>query len=211
MLAGLPSGSAHACVTSPPYWGLRDYGVAGQVGMEKTPDEYVAALVGVMRQVRRVLREDGVLWLNLGDSYAGAGDSNHAGTRGARRADGGKSWHTYGSGLPNQSLAGTPWRVALALQADGWLLRGAHGRRVSGARPTCACGAGVVPGTVLDPFLGAGTVAGVAEALGRRWVGCELSEKYADLVPARISEVAAYYGRQKTRRRGVPAGQGTLF
>ena len=72
-LRGLPDGSVNCCVTSPPYFGLRDYGADGQIGLEQTPEEYVAALVDVFREVRRVLRDDGVLWLNLGDSYAGSG------------------------------------------------------------------------------------------------------------------------------------------
>ena len=72
-LKALPDGSVHCCVTSPPYWGLRDYGVDGQIGLEKTPDEYVAKMVAVFGEVKRVLRDDGTLWLNLGDSYAGGG------------------------------------------------------------------------------------------------------------------------------------------
>jgi DNA modification methylase len=119
----MPDASVHTCVTSPPYFGLRDYGVDGQIGLEQTPDEYVAALVAVFREVRRVLRDDGTLWLNLGDSYAGAGYSNHANTGGAMREDGGKQKHLTGSGLKNKDLIGIPWRVAFALQADGWCLR----------------------------------------------------------------------------------------
>lgn len=93
-LAQLEDGSIQTCVTSPPYYGLRDYGAEGQIGLEATPDEYVSRLVGVFREVRRVLRRDGTLWLNLGDSF-GAG----------------------------KQLRGMPWRVAFALQADGWILR----------------------------------------------------------------------------------------
>jgi DNA modification methylase len=115
--------SVQTCVTSPPYFGLRDYGNEGQIGLEQTPDEYVERLVGVFREVRRVLRDDGTLWLNLGDSYAGAGYSNHDNTGGAQRIDGGKQRHLSGSGLKNKDLIGIPWRVAFALQADGWYLR----------------------------------------------------------------------------------------
>ena len=115
--------SVHCCVTSPPYFGLRDYGHDGQIGLEPTPDEFVAALVTVFREVRRVLRDDGTLWLNLGDSYAGAGYSNHRNTGGAQRSDGGKQKHLTGSGLKDKDLIGIPWRVAFALQADGWYLR----------------------------------------------------------------------------------------
>ena len=119
----MPDASVHTCVTSPPYFGLRDYGHDGQIGLEQTPDEYVEKLVEVFREVRRVLRDDGTVWLNLGDSYAGAGYSNHRNTGGAQRSDGGKQKHLNGSGLKNKNLIGIPWRVAFALQADGWYLR----------------------------------------------------------------------------------------
>ena len=73
IMRGWPDAFIHCCVTSPPYWNLRDYGVAGQMGLEKTPEEYIAKMVMVFREVRRVLRDDGILWINLGDSYAGSG------------------------------------------------------------------------------------------------------------------------------------------
>jgi DNA modification methylase len=103
---------------------LRDYGCAGQIGLEPTPEAYVEKLVAVFREVRRVLRDDGVLWLNLGDSYTGGANSG-----GANQNDGGLLYR--GSGLPNKrgnglkpkDLIGIPWRVAFALQADGWYLR----------------------------------------------------------------------------------------
>jgi len=115
------------CVTSPPYFGLRDYGHEGQIGLETTPDEYVAAMVEVFRCVRDVLADDGTLWLNLGDSYAANrsyqvpstkggpkhSDSQSAGGKGSRVPDGPKS----------KDLIGIPWRVAFALRADGWYLR----------------------------------------------------------------------------------------
>jgi len=115
--------SVQCVVTSPPYWGLRDYGVDGQLGLEKTPEEYVENMVGVFREVRRVLRGDGTLWLNLGDSYA-----NTSGGLG-------KQWSNAGTvqmrgrtkeipfGLKPKDLVGIPWRVAFALQSDGWYLR----------------------------------------------------------------------------------------
>jgi DNA modification methylase len=103
MLASLPNQSVHCCVTSPPYFGLRDYGVDGQIGLEQTPDAYVADLVAVFREVKRVLRDDGTLWLNLGDSYTANGASSN--------------------NLKQKDLIGIPWRVAFALQADGWYLR----------------------------------------------------------------------------------------
>src|SRR5690625_7709120 len=95
-MRAMPADSVHTCVTSPPYFGLRDYGHEGQIGLEPTPDEFVAALVAVFREVRRVLRDDGTLWLNLGDSYAGAGYSNHKGTGGTQREDGGKERIVHG-------------------------------------------------------------------------------------------------------------------
>ena len=134
VLATLPAGSVQTVVTSPPYYGLRDYGVAGQLGGEATPPEYVASLVGIMREVRRVLRDDGTLWLNLGDSYA----STHTGVlgRGRRSASfkfkaewleahgkGKRKEQRIPEGLKPKDLIGIPWRVAFALQADGWWLR----------------------------------------------------------------------------------------
>jgi DNA modification methylase len=120
--------SVHCVVTSPPYWGLRDYGDAGQLGLEPTPEEYVANMVEVFREVRRVLRSDGTVWLNLGDSYAGGGGfapnapSNLAGSKQTtqRSREGGVP---VVSGLKPKDLVGIPWRVAFALQADGWYLR----------------------------------------------------------------------------------------
>lgn len=93
ILSTLADESVQCCVTSPPYWGLRDYNVAGQLGLEATPEEYVAKLVRIFREVRRILKKDGTLWLNLGDSYA------------------------------DKSLVGIPWLAAFALRADGWYLR----------------------------------------------------------------------------------------
>jgi DNA modification methylase len=128
VLRTLPDESAQTCVTSPPYWGLRDYGEAGQIGLEQTPDEYVARLVDVFRDVRRVLRDDGTLWLNLGDSYAGGGMSNPSATStlggGKDRGAGQYSIQRKPpAGLKPKDLVGIPWRVAFALQADGWYLR----------------------------------------------------------------------------------------
>lgn len=126
VLRGLPDTSVHCCVTSPPYWGLRDYGVDGQIGLEKTPEEYVAKMVAVFREVKRVLRDDGTLWLNLGDSYAGGAG------RWGKMPEGCKQTTNEGStyqqqaipeGLKPKDLVGIPWRVAFALQADGWYLR----------------------------------------------------------------------------------------
>ena len=125
-LRTLPANSVQCCVTSPPYWGLRDYGVDGQIGLEQTPEAYVARLVEVFREVRRVLRDDGTVWLNLGDSYSGSGrGQNPNGKQGTNR---GTLFVPDNSGvvpdgLKPKDLVGIPWRVAFALQADGWWLR----------------------------------------------------------------------------------------
>lgn len=112
-------------MTSPPYWGLRDYGVAGQLGIENTPEEYVARMVEVFHEVRRVLKDDGTLWLNLGDSYAAGGNGGHGAkqhsNRGTRALAGNPK--KAPPGLKPKDLVGIPWRVAFALQADGWYLR----------------------------------------------------------------------------------------
>lgn len=122
VLKGLPDGIVDTCITSPPYFGLRDYGVDGQIGLEDTPDAYVQRLVEVFREVRRVLRDDGTLWLNLGDSYNGTKVGNtetnkHVGA--VTDSFTKKLWKD----LKPKDLIGIPWRVAFALQADGWYLR----------------------------------------------------------------------------------------
>jgi DNA modification methylase len=136
ILGTLPDESVQCVVTSPPYFGLRDYGAAGQIGLEQTPAAYVAEMVAVFREVRRVLREDGTLWLNLGDSYAGSGkggDGSYADERpgwsltpGKRMVRGSGRWgggDTPVHDLAAKQLIGIPWRVAFALQEDGWYLR----------------------------------------------------------------------------------------
>ncbi len=291
-LKTLPAQSVHTCVTSPPYFGLRDYGQEGQIGLEPTPDEFVDALVRVFREVRRVLRDDGTVWLNLGDSYV-ANRGNTAEKQGYdNKAAGGtaglpvKTWKIPGK---PKDLIGIPWRVAFALQADGWYLRQdiiwhkpnpmpesvrdrctkAHeyvfllskspkyyydheaakepavtvgdtrhlrtdktatvrlspsGRLKNGkpqgetrnrrsvwtvtTRPYKGAHFATFPadlilpcilagcpegGTVLDPFGGSGTTAGVALAHGRNAVLCELSPEYAALVPERIDWTTDYY------------------
>lgn len=119
-LRAMPDESVHCCVTSPPYFGLRDYGVDGQIGLEPTPDEFVQALVEVFREVRRVLRDDGTLWLNLGDSYSSGGRKWRA--TDAKNAVRGMDTRPD-DGMGQKQLLGIPWRVAFALQADGWYLR----------------------------------------------------------------------------------------
>ena len=123
-LQSLCSNSINTCITSPPYWGLRDYGVDGQLGLEETPEEFVDNLVQVFREVKRVLRDDGTVWLNLGDSYASRGK---VGQKDTQKYGGiSKMEHLHSGsvkGLPSKNLVGIPWRVAFALQADGWYLR----------------------------------------------------------------------------------------
>jgi DNA modification methylase len=154
VLSTLPNASVDCCVTSPPYFGLRDYGHEGQIGLEQTPDEYVQQMVAVFREVRRVLRDDGTLWLNLGDSYAAQrsgtqmpaetlADGHNGklvdgrGNRGRSNNDNDRMDGNTGNqnqsrlahrnaaaiGLKHKDLIGIPWRVAFALQADGWYLR----------------------------------------------------------------------------------------
>ena len=288
MLGQLADCSIQSCVTSPPYWGLRDYGHDGQIGLEQTPDEYVAEMVAVFREVRRVLKDDGVLWLNLGDSYSGSG-KGPAGNLGAKHNERhleNKHSAIVPDGLKPKDLVGIPWRVAFALQADGWWLRqdiiwhkpnpmpesvtdrctksheylflltksakyyfdneaikedakwssdkragagrltyngkrqGTNGtgqeafvsivdkrnRRSVWTIPTkpfrgahfavmpealvepCILATSREGDTVLDPFLGSGTVGLVAQRHNRRWVGCELNPEYAKIAEERINK-----------------------
>jgi len=307
----LPDQSVHTCVTSPPYFGLRDYGMAGQIGLEDTPDAFVARLVDVFREVRRVLRDDGTLWLNLGDSYSSSPPGNK--TKGVSAKSGlngvngesGRYRESLASGhatkrdtsripgIKPKDLIGIPWRAAFALQADGWYLRQdiiwhkpnpmpesvtdrctkaheyvfllsksaryffdaeaikepmaessiprlsqnvadqvgttranggaktngnlkAAGDLESGMRnrrsvwtvttkpfkgahfatfppdliEPCILAGSPVGGTVLDPFGGSGTTAGVAMRNGRNAILCELNPDYAALIPARVLSVA---------------------
>lgn len=142
VLKTLPDESVHCVVTSPPYWGLRDYGVAGQLGLEETPVEYIAEMVEVFREVRRVLRSDGTAWVNMGDSYATVGGAStpqmgeafkdrqrgqEVVCRSKRMGRGAGRWgggNNPAAGLLKpKDLCGTPWRLAFALQDDGWWLR----------------------------------------------------------------------------------------
>lgn len=251
-LRKMDAGSVHTCVTSPPYFWQRDYGVDGQMGHEATPEQFVARLVEVCREVWRVLRDDGTLWLNLGDSYYnGNGQPKGSDPRSPSR-----DWirrrvrplDVAGMGFPKKSLLGMPWRVALALQADGWTIRQeiiwcretafpepsvkdrphrqhevifliskarrywfdrsalpeesvwhiSHERGAPGhsapfpeelARRCILAGA-PIGGTVLDPFGGSGTTAGVAVKHGRKAILCELNPTYAAMMPQRIAKIA---------------------
>lgn len=292
-LRGLPDASVNCCVTSPPYFGLRDYQVVGQIGLEDTPDAFVARLVEVFREVRRVLRDDGTLWLNLGDSYWTAKGASHGFD--PKQKEQRRGWarpqdRPAPDGLKGKDLIGIPWRVAFALQADGWYLRQdiiwhkpnpmpesvrdrctkaheyvfllskgpryyfdseavkepvAESSVARLAQPTLAQQAGSarvpgktngnmkavgngetrnrrsvwtvttkpfkgahfatfppdliepcilagcpVGGTVLDPFGGSGTTAGVALKHGRNAILCELNPDYAALVSDRVRQIA---------------------
>jgi DNA modification methylase len=281
---------AQTCVTSPPYFGLRDYGHDGQIGMEETPGEYIAQMIEVFRCVRGVLADDGTVWLNIGDSYAGSGKGpagNLGKTHNERHME-----HTVSSGLVPQGckpkdLIGIPWMLAFALRADGWYLRqdiiwhkpnpmpesvqdrctkaheyifllsksqkyyfdhesikeqakvSSEGIRFGGSkygdsddpkhatksgnvskeyekankrsvwsvstkpyegahfavfpeelvRPCVMAGA-PVGGIVLDPFMGSGTTAQVAQNLGRKYLGCELNPEYKPLQDKRLRQQA---------------------
>ena len=131
-LQHLEMGSVQTCVTSPPYFGLRDYGHDGQIGLEQTPQEYVEQMVEVFREVRRVLSDDGTLWLNLGDSYASnpasgakSKSASFHGSGAAAKSDHHTPKQKYKrpEGFKEKDLLGIPWRVAFALQQDGWYLR----------------------------------------------------------------------------------------
>ena len=124
-LKQLPDGSVNCCVTSPPYFGLRNYGVDGQIGLEATPEIFVAKMVEIFKEVKRVLRDDGTLWLNLGDSYSGGGCGSRDSNKWPKqsRNDHMPVHAKKNTGLKEKDLIGIPWRVAFALQADGWYLR----------------------------------------------------------------------------------------
>jgi len=305
----LEAESVQCCVTSPPYYGLRDYGVDGQIGLEETPEQFIAQLVDVFREVRRVLRDDGTLWLNIGDSYARTGGSDRKPSATATVGNTIRSMEAMPSrkqrapdGLKEKDLIGIPWMLAFALRADGWYLRqdiiwhkpnpmpesvrdrctkaheyvfllskseryfydaeaareqcsedmqrraakghtrgaggkidasrqdadtlrGEHAKVINvsngrnrrsvwtvATRPykgahfatfppaliePCIL-AGSRPGDiVLDPFMGAGTTALVAERFGRQWIGCELNPEYAEIAKSRVVGVNADVFRQK--------------
>jgi DNA modification methylase len=124
VLRTLPDRSVHMCATSPPFYGLRDYGAEGQIGLEESPDEWVARLVEVFREVRRVLRDDGTLWVEIGDSYSGGGPGGHEGGTlvGTPPQGAGNEYRRDTWGKP-KDLLGQPWLLAFALRADGWYLR----------------------------------------------------------------------------------------
>tara|TARA_R100000315_G_C5234048_1_gene145190 strand:+ start:2366 stop:3241 length:876 start_codon:yes stop_codon:yes gene_type:complete len=126
-LDSLPTESIQSCITSPPYWGLRNYGTGDdQLGLEPSPEEYTENMVKVFDGVKRVLKPSGTLWLNLGDTYCGTGDKGDGKDpkhKEGRNWDGHKALNNKIDGLKKKDLVGIPWRVAFALQADGWYLR----------------------------------------------------------------------------------------
>lgn len=133
-LREMPDESVHCCITSPPYWGLRDYGVDGQMGLEETPEQFIASMVEVFAEVRRVLRADGTLWVNIGDSYAGSWAGNSMRPEGGKQREGNPGFQplddrvparngTIPTGCKPKDLIGIPWTLAFALRADGWYLR----------------------------------------------------------------------------------------
>jgi DNA modification methylase len=293
-LREIETSSIQCCVTSPPYWGLRDYGVDGQIGLEETPEAFVQKLVEVFREVRRVLKDDGLLWVNLGDSYVG-GQSRGNSPMNLKQASNSASAFQNGrkaiipEGLKPKDMVGIPWRVAFALQADGWYLRqdiiwhkpnpmpesvqdrctksheyifllskskkyffdhkaiveptvdkrGPGNKRESkipnqrlgensnltgslhkiGKREIrnkrsvwtvttkpfrgahfatfppdliapCILAGSAKGDTILDPFLGAGTVGVVSEKLGRKWIGIELNANYVEIAKRRVEATA---------------------
>lgn len=129
VLRTLPDCSVDCCVTSPPYFGLRDYGVDEQIGLEETPDEYINKLVVVFREVKRILKDEGTLWLNIGDSYSGSGKGAWSNKKSqkevyvpdtkSRQSKMPKVWN----GIKPKDLIGIPWMLAFALRTDGWYLR----------------------------------------------------------------------------------------
>lgn len=277
---------AQTCVTSPPYYGLRDYGHDGQIGLEETPEEYIKAMVEVFRCVWDVLEDDGTLWVNIGDSYNGSGGQGtkpNIMSKEAAEGRGGKAIKV--DGIKPKDMIGIPWMLAFALRADGWYLRqdiiwhkpnpmpesvqdrctkaheyifllskspkyyydiesikepvkqdwgtrdranGKYHNEGSGLQPhsgleksyemankrsvwsvntkpyagahfavfpqeliePCIMAGAPVGGVVLDPFMGSGTTAQVAQNLGRQYLGCELNEDYKALQNKRLSQLS---------------------
>ncbi len=237
VLKTLPDQSVNCVVTSPPYFGLRDYGVNGQIGLEPTPEDFVNELLQVFRQVWRVLKDDGTVWLNLGDSYAGSGRGGYPGgksgldgttegqdisrkARGSQKSAGmhekmrlagtvARAWTPAPKGLKQKDLIGIPWRVAFALQADGWFLR----QDIIWAKPN------PMPESVLDRCTKAHEYIFLLSKSGRYHYDADaISEGLADSSIARLAQnVEEQLGSSRVpgknngtmkavggRRRGVP-------
>lgn len=268
-MRGLQDQSINCCVTSPPYFGLRDYGMEGQIGLEQRATDYVRRMVDVFREIRRVMRDDGVVFVNMGDTFAGFKDGKfppHSQSNGNQRGMpiSGAPHRSKAllqlDGFKNKELMGIPWRFAFAMQDNGWYLRqeiiwskpnytpekvrdrfvkshehiflftkkdkywfdgdavrvpDASGgtklrsdvwhvpvSKFSGAHfatfppdliEPCILAGCPVGGTVLDPFGGSGTTAGVAVAHGRSAILCELNPEYADLTSSRVASIVKGY------------------
>jgi DNA modification methylase len=192
-LAELPDESVHCVVTSPPYFGLRDYGVAGQIGLEPTPAEFVAVMVEVFREVRRVLRKDGTCWLNLGDSYA-ANSKGSGGMNSKQPTNAGSFADWSGDcGLPSKNLLGIPWRVAFALQADGWYLR----QDIIWSKPN------PMPESVTDRCTKAHEYLFLLSKSARYHYDAEaIREPHSEIVAAAIEKYAGTPGLEEARRAG---------
>jgi site-specific DNA-methyltransferase (adenine-specific) len=208
-LALMPSESVQCIVTSPPFWGLRDYGTPGQIGLEETPDEWCSKLVAVMREARRVLRSDGVCWLECGDSY-------NSGTSARRKSSQANDVGAWQNGGEHGACAtcNAPWRrITERTQID---LRkpgassdsphrgeqdGRYGNRraleveTSGWEPSCDCDHRFrKPCLVLDPFMGSATTALVARRLGRHAIGIELNLEYLQIAAKRLQQLSLLGG-----------------
>ena len=258
-LKEVPSESVQTCVTSPPYWGLRDYDDSGQLGQEDHPEQFVSKLTEIFEEVRRVLKDDGTLWLNIGDTYFGAKGGHYDknsitnSTTGIeyRQKRAAPPKHAY---LKDGDLSGVPWMFAVEMQKHGWYLKqdiiwhkpnpmpeavnnrcvksheyiflftkkkqyyfNADAIKIKDVRrgsvwtfntaslkeahfavfptelPALCIKAGSREGDiVLDPFLGSGTTALVAQELGRRWIGIELNPDYIEIIKRRTPQTPLF-------------------
>jgi DNA modification methylase len=181
----LPDASVQMCVTSPPYYALRDYGCAGQIGLEDTPEEYIGRLVAVFREVRRVLKDNGTLWVVIGDSYCGSGKNSGGRNDDSLQATSAPhSWatgRTKAPGLKPKDLIGIPWALAFALRADGWYLR----QDIIWVKPN------PIPESVTDRFTKS----------HEHILFLSKSQKYY-FDQGAVLEIAAYDGRKDTRAKG---------
>ena len=122
-LKSIPSNYVNCCITSPPYYGLRNYNAEGQIGIEETPEMYIEKLISVFNEVKRILRNDGTLWVNIGDSYAGSGKGGQSENKKSKNWQPVYSNHGATYGLKPKDLIGIPWMLAFALRENGWYLR----------------------------------------------------------------------------------------
>ena len=252
----ISSDSIQTVVTSPPYWGLRDYDNDGQLGQESSPEKFVFNLTTLFSKIKRVLRDDGTVWVNIGDTYFGPKGGHFDSSNSITNSDTGSEYrqkrkappkHTY---LKNGDLSGVPWMFASEMQKQGWFLKqdiiwhkpnpmpeavnnrcvksheyiflfakskkyyfNADAIRIRDVRrgsvwtfntaslseahfavfpedlPALCIKAGTKKGdTVLDPFMGSGTTAQIAQKLGRKWVGIELNPKYIEIIKRRTAQ-----------------------